>query len=81
MLYGNNLDMLLHRICYWADGKTSLLEIVGYLELELDELLRDTAIARTSSGTQISDSESNELDLDAVLYLVDLLVKDHYLAV
>ncbi len=81
MLYGNNLDMLLHRICYWSDGKTSLLEIVGHLELELDELLRDTAIARTSSGTQISDSESNELDLDAVLYLVDLLVKDHYLSV
>ena len=78
VLYGNNLDLLFHRICYWADGKRSLLDIVHRLEFELAELQRDTSIARTSSGSQIG-KRSAELDLNAVLYVTDLIVRNGYL--
>ncbi len=78
-LYENNLDLLFHRICYWANGRRSLLEIVDRLEFELDELLGDTAIARTSSGSLISDERSVELDLETILYITDLIVQNGYL--
>lgn len=78
VLFGNNLDLLFHRLCYWADGRRTLLEIVERLEVELDELLRDTAIARTASGTQIG-AGATELDVGAVLYIADLLVQNDYL--
>jgi len=80
VLYDNNLDLLFHRICYWADGRRSLLDIVGRLEFELDELKRDTSIARTSSGSLIHETPSVELDLKAVLYVTDLLIQHGYLS-
>jgi len=79
VLYGNNLDLLFHRICYWVDGERSMLDIVERLEFELYELNRDTAIARTSSGSLIAGGESMELDIEAVLYIVDLIVRSGYL--
>jgi len=79
VLFGNNLDLLFHRLVYWADGRRTLLEIVERLEFELDELLQDTAIARTASGSQIG-GRAGELSLGAVLYIVDLLVRNGYLA-
>ena len=81
VLYGNNLDLLFHRICYWANGNRSLVDIVERLEFELDELQRDVSIARTSSGSLIAEQDSTELDLDAVAYIVDLLVENGYLKV
>jgi len=81
VLYENSLDLLFHRICYWANGKRTLADIVERLEFELDELLCDTSIARTSSGSLIAEQESIELDLDAVAYIVDLLVENGYLKV
>jgi len=80
VLYGNNLDLLFHRICYWADGKRTLLDIVERLEFEMDELQRDVTIARTSSGSLISKKQSVELDVDAVLYIVELLTGNGYLS-
>lgn len=78
VLYANNLDMLQHRLCYWADGKRTLLEIVERLEFELDELLPDAHIARTSSGS-LFENQSVELKLDAVLFLANHLVRGGYL--
>ena len=79
VLYGNNLDLLFHRICYWANGKRSVMDIVARLEFEMDELLRDTSISRTSSGAAIDGATSPTLDLEAVLYIVDRLVQGGYL--
>ena len=79
VLYENNLDLLFHRICYWADGERSVLDIVERLEFELDELLRDTSIARTSSGFLIDGAKPIELDLDAVLYMVDCIARGGFL--
>jgi hypothetical protein len=79
VLYGNNLDMLFHRICYWCDGTRSVLDIVERLELELDDLLHDTSISRTSSGIAIEDRTVPHLDLDAVLFVVDRIVRGGYL--
>ena len=79
ILYDNRLDLLFHRICYWADGTRTLLEIVERLEIEMDQLQRDTSIARTSSGMQISKGALPELSLDAVLYVTDRIVRGGYL--
>jgi len=81
IIYGKNLDFMVHRICYWADGKRSVLDIAERLEIEMDELLRDTSISRTSSGQPISDRVPVTIDLEALLYLVDLLVANGYLDV
>jgi hypothetical protein len=78
LLYRHNLDLLFHRIFYWADGQRSLMDIIQRLEFEMDELRRDTSISRTSSGLAIADKASPELDLDAVLTLVDRIVANGY---
>jgi hypothetical protein len=80
ILYGNNLDWLQHRLCYWADGKRSLLEIVDRLEFELDQLLPDAGIARTSTGSLV-ESNSVELNLEAVLFIAGHLVRAGFLDV
>ncbi|NUQ66488.1 MAG: DUF4910 domain-containing protein [Pirellulales bacterium] len=79
LLYRNHLDLLFHRLFYWADGKRSLMDIIRRLELEMDELARDTSISRTSSGLAIGEKVSPELDVDAVLALADRIVADGYL--
>jgi len=79
VLYANNLDLLFHRLCYWADGRRTLLDIVDLLELEMDELQRDTGIARTSSGSLITAQQATQINLDAVLYIADLLIRNGYL--
>ncbi len=81
LLYENNLDLLFHRILYWADGKRSLMEIVERLEFEMMHLASDTTISRTSSGFAITENATPELDVDAVLALVDKIVANGYLRV
>lgn len=81
LLYHNNLDLLFHRIFYWADGKRSLMDIVDRLEFEKNDLERDTSISRTSSGLAIRESASRELNVEAVLRLVDRIVASGYLKV
>lgn len=81
LLYGHNLDLLFHRLLYWADGQRSLLDIIDRLEFEKDELQRDTRISRTSSGLAIVESRSPQLDVAAVLALVDRIVASGYLKV
>ena len=81
LLYHHNLDLLFHRLLYWADGQRSLLDIVDRLEFERDELQRDTSISRTSSGFAIAESRSPQLDVAAVLALVDRIVASGYLKV
>lgn len=81
LLYRHNLDLLFHRILYWADGKRSLMDIIGRLEFEMDQLQRDTSISRTSSGLAIGQSAANGLAVDAVLTLVDRIVANGYLKV
>lgn len=77
-LFENNLDLLFHRICYWADGKRSVLEIVDRLEFELDQLLPDAHIARTASGSLV-ENQRIELNLGAVLFIVGHLIRSGYL--
>ena len=81
VLYDNNLDLLFHRICYWADGRRSLLDIVDRLEVESDALKRDTSISRTSSDTAIEAASSARINLEAVLYVVEKLAKYGYLRI
>ncbi|MHC4404426.1 MAG: DUF4910 domain-containing protein [Planctomycetota bacterium] len=81
LLYQNNLDLLFHRILYWADGKRSLMEIVERLEFEMMHLNSDTTISRTSSGFAIAENVSPELNVEAVLVLVDRIVASGYLRV
>jgi hypothetical protein len=79
LLYQHNLDLLFHRILYWADGEKTVMEIVERLEFEMRELAADTSISRTSSGLAITENSSPELDVPAVLALVDRLVASGYL--
>ena len=79
VLYDNNLDLLMHRLCYWADGQRTLLEIVDRLEFELDHLLPDTDIARTSSGSLV-ENDRIEIDLQAALFIANHLVRGGFLA-
>lgn len=81
LLYQNNLDLLFHRILYWADGRRSLMEIVERLEFEMMHLASDTTISRTSSGFAIAESASPGLNVEAVLALVDRIVASGYLTV
>jgi hypothetical protein len=79
LLYRHNLDLLFHRIFYWADGKRSLRDIIERLEVEMDELQLDTSISRTSSGLAISERQSPMLDVQAMLALVDRILGSGYL--
>lgn len=81
ILYANNLDLVFHRLSYWADGKRSLLDIVELLECEMAELQQDIGVARTSSGSPIAAKETAQLNLEAVLGITDLLIRDGYLKV
>jgi hypothetical protein len=79
LLYRHNLDLLFHRIFYWADGKRSLRDIIERLEVEMDELQLDTSISRTSSGLAISERQLPMLDVQAMLALVDRILGSGYL--
>lgn len=79
LLYDNNLDLLFHRIFYWADGSRTVREIVDCLEFEMMHLNSDTTISRTSSGFAIAETASPELNMEAVLALVDRIVTSGYL--
>ena len=81
VLYENNLDLLFHRILYWADGKRSLLDTIVRLEIELKELLGDSSISRTSSGFSIAGDATPELDVVAVLHVADKIIGGGYLEV
>jgi hypothetical protein len=56
-------------------------DILERLEFERDELQRDTSISRTSYGFAIAESVSPQLDVAAVLALVDRIVASGYLKV
>ena len=73
--------MLFHRICYWANGKRSVIDIVKRLEIELYALKQDTSISRTSTDVSITESSKEKINLQAVLYIVEKLVKAGYLRV
>jgi hypothetical protein len=81
LLCRHNLDLFFHRILYWADGQRSLLEIVERLEFEWDQLRQDTHISRTSSGLSIAECPSPQLDVEAVLSVVERIAAHGYLAV
>ena len=57
------------------------LEIVERLEFEMMHLASDTTISRTSSGFAIDERPSPELNVEAVLALVDKIVASGYLKV
>ena len=61
------------RLSYGTVGKR--------LEFERDELQRDTSISRTSSGLAIAESPAAQLNVEAVLALVDRIVANGYLKV
>ena len=79
VLYENNLDLLFHRIVYWANGKRTLLEIVEKLEIEIDQLLRDRSISRTSSDSSIDIADKPTLKVSAVLFVVEWIIRSGYL--
>lgn len=81
VLFDNNLDLLFHRICYWADGRRSLLDIVDRLEFEFEALKLDTSISRTSSDTAIEAASTERINLNAVRYIVEKLIKFGFLRV
>ena len=81
LLYQNNLDLLFHRLLYWADGKRSIMDIVERLEFEMMHLGSDTTISRTSSGFAIAENVSPEINVEAALALVDRIVASGYLRV
>ena len=81
ILYDNNLDLLFHRICYWSNGRRSVLDIVNRLEIELRELEQDTSISRTSTDMSIEADSSEKVNLEAVLYVVNKLVASDYLKI
>ena len=78
-LYSHNLDLVFLRAFYWADGKRSLMDIISRLEFEMDELYRDTSIARTATGSLIDRSVPVEIDPGAMLSIIDIIVKHGYL--
>ena len=78
ILYGNNLDLVFHRICYWTDGRRTLLDILHRLEFEMEELMQDTGISRTSSGAAIAVAPIN-LSAEAFTIIVDRLIEAGYL--
>jgi len=78
-LYGNNLDLMFFRTCYWADGKRSLMDIVELLEFEMDELYNDTSIARTGTGSLIDSKVPVEINLKALLDTTNVIIDAGYL--
>jgi len=78
VLYENSFDLLFHRLCYWADGRRSLLEIADRLEFEMAELMSDRGIARTVSGVAIEPS-SPQVSLEAVESMAEVLEGAGYL--
>ena len=78
-LYEHNLDLVFLRLFYWADGKRSLMEIIERLEIELDELYRDSSIARTGTGLLIDSRVPLEIDMRAILSVTDVIVQSGYL--
>jgi hypothetical protein len=78
-LYGNNLDLVFFRTCYWADGKRSLMDIVELLEFEMDELYNDTSIARTGTGSLIDSRVPVEINLRALLDVADVITDAGFL--
>ncbi|MCK4820693.1 hypothetical protein KA005_33315, partial [bacterium] len=78
-LYKNNLDLIFFRICYWANGKRTLLEIVELLEFEMDLLMRDTSIARTVTGALIDANAPSQINLNALLHITDVIIDCGYL--
>ncbi len=57
------------------------MEIIQWLEFEMKDLQGDTGISRTSSGFAIRENPSPELNVEAVLSLVDRIVASGYLRV
>ena len=78
-LYEHNLDLVFLRLFYWADGTRSLMEIIERLEIELDELYRDSSIARTGTGLLIDSRVPLEIDMRAILSVTDVIVQSGYL--
>ena len=78
-LYEHNLDLVFLRLFYWADGKRTLMEIIERLEIELDELYRDTSIARTGTALLIDNETSLEIDIEAILTITDIIIRSGYL--
>ena len=78
-LYEHNLDLVFLRLFYWADGKRTLMEIIERLEIELDELYRDTSIARTGTALLIDNGISLEIDIEAILTITDIIIRSGYL--
>lgn len=79
VLYKNNLDLLFFRLCYWANGRRTLLEIIDLLEVELDQLLQDASIARTGTGALINAERPLQLDVAAVNEVARVIVECGYL--
>jgi hypothetical protein len=78
-LYEHNLDLVFLRFFYWANGKRSIMEIIERLEIELDELYRDTSIARTGTGLLIEGKMSPKIDVKAMLKVADVIIQSGYL--
>jgi len=57
------------------------MDIIERLEFEMMHLASDTTISRTSSGFAITENASPELNVEAVLALVDRIVASGYLRV
>jgi hypothetical protein len=79
LLCRSNLDLLCHRILYWADGRRSLADIMERLAFEWDELRQETSISRTSTGAAIDASPGHRVDAADVLALVERIVAQGYL--
>lgn len=79
VLYAHNLDLVFFRIAYWANGVRTLLEISELIELEMDEMKGETSIARTGSGKLIESASSAEIDMGALLHVVDVLIRTGFL--
>jgi hypothetical protein len=55
------------------------MDIISRLEFEMDELYRDTSIARTATGSLIDSSVPVEIDPGAMLRIIDIIIKHGYL--
>jgi aminopeptidase YwaD len=79
VLYAHDLDLVFFRIVYWADGKRTLLEIAELLEMEIEEMKGEASIARTASGKLIEGTDGGEIDMRALLFIVEVLMDTGYL--
>ncbi len=55
------------------------MDIVELLEFEMDELYNDTSIARTGTGSLIDSRMPVEINLKAILYIVEVIIRCGYL--